>query len=107
MRTFVQLLANVLFVGVINYTVWFAVTFFVFLQTRSVFATGVIAGLFLVAMVSTGVWFGSLVDHHRKKTVMQVVRAGVARLLRGLPRPVPESRRRRRGRTRATCGSGR
>lgn len=71
-RTFVQLLTNVLFVGVINYTVWFAVTFFVFLQTRSVFATGVIAGLFLVAMVGTGVWFGSLVDHHRKKTVMQV-----------------------------------
>jgi DHA3 family multidrug efflux protein-like MFS transporter len=70
-RTFVQLLTNVLFVGVINYTVWFAVTFFVFLQTRSVFATGVIAGLFLVAMVATGVWFGSLVDHHRKKTVMQ------------------------------------
>jgi MFS transporter, DHA3 family, multidrug efflux protein len=71
-RTFVQLLTNVLFVGVINYTVWFAVTFFVFLETRSVFATGVIAGLFLVAMVGTGVWFGSLVDHHRKKTVMQV-----------------------------------
>ncbi|WP_129783625.1 MFS transporter [Promicromonospora panici] len=70
-RTFVQLLVNVLLVGVINYTVWFAITFFVFLETRSVFATGVIAGLFLVAMVATGVWFGSLVDHHRKKTVMQ------------------------------------
>lgn len=70
-RTFVQLLTNVLLVGVMNFTVWFAITFFVFLQTRSVFATGVIAGLFLVAMVGTGVWFGSLVDHHRKKTVMQ------------------------------------
>jgi DHA3 family multidrug efflux protein-like MFS transporter len=70
-RTFAQLLMNVLLVGVINYTVWFAITFFVFLQTRSVFATGVIAGLFLAAMVGTGVWFGSLVDHHRKKTVMQ------------------------------------
>jgi DHA3 family multidrug efflux protein-like MFS transporter len=70
-RTFAQLLVNVLLAGVINFTVWFAITFFVFLQTRSVFATGVIAGLFLVAMVSTGVWFGSLVDHHRKKTVMQ------------------------------------
>ncbi|PUB31782.1 DHA3 family multidrug efflux protein-like MFS transporter [Promicromonospora sp. AC04] len=70
-RTFVKLLVNVLVVGVINFTVWFAITFFVFLQTRSVFATGVIAGLFLVSMVATGVWFGSLVDHHRKKTVMQ------------------------------------
>src|SRR5918998_61340 len=71
-RTFSQLLVNVLLVSVINYTVWFAITFFVYLETRSVFATGVIAGIFLVATVGTGIWFGSLVDHHRKKTVMQV-----------------------------------
>lgn len=71
-RTFLQLLVNVLLVSVINYTVWFAITFFVYLETRSVFATGVIAGIFLVATVGTGIWFGSLVDHHRKKTVMQV-----------------------------------
>ena len=70
-RTFAQLLVNVLLVSVINYTVWFAITFFLYLETRSVFATGVLAGLFLAAIVGTGIWFGSLVDHHRKKTVMQ------------------------------------
>ncbi|WP_416562272.1 MFS transporter [Nocardia testacea] len=71
-RTFAQLLVNVLLVSFINFTVWFGLTFFVYLQTRSVFATGMIAGLFLVAMAGTGVWFGSIVDHHRKKSVMQV-----------------------------------
>jgi DHA3 family multidrug efflux protein-like MFS transporter len=44
----------------------------VYLQTRSVFATGVISGIFLALTASTGIWFGSLVDHHKKKTMMQV-----------------------------------
>ncbi|HEX8629874.1 MAG TPA: MFS transporter, partial [Catenuloplanes sp.] len=69
---FYQLLINTLLVSVINFTVWFAITFYVYLQTRSVFATGVIAGIFLVLTATTGIWFGSLVDHHAKKTMMQV-----------------------------------
>jgi DHA3 family multidrug efflux protein-like MFS transporter len=69
-RTFHQALANTLMASVVNYTVWFAVTFFVYLETRSVFATGVIAGIFLAFTAVSGVWFGSLVDHHRKRTVM-------------------------------------
>ncbi|RZU51407.1 DHA3 family multidrug efflux protein-like MFS transporter [Krasilnikovia cinnamomea] len=71
-RTFYQLLVSTLLVSVINFTVWFAITFYVYLQTRSVFATGVIAGIFLVLTATTGIWFGSLVDHHAKKTMMQV-----------------------------------
>src|SRR5215213_4517786 len=70
-RTFLQLLLSTLVVSVINFTTWFAVTFWVYLETRSVFATGLIAGIFLVSIAGTGIWFGSLVDHHRKKTVMQ------------------------------------
>jgi DHA3 family multidrug efflux protein-like MFS transporter len=71
-KTFYQLLVNTLLVSVINFTVWFAITFYVYLQTRSVFATGVVAGIFLVMTALTGIWFGSLVDRYRKKTVMQV-----------------------------------
>jgi DHA3 family multidrug efflux protein-like MFS transporter len=71
-RTFLHLLGNTLLVTVINFTVWFAITFWVFLQTRSVLATGMVAGIFLATTASTGIWFGSLVDHHRKKVVMQV-----------------------------------
>ena len=70
-KTFYQLLINTLLVSVINFTVWFAITFYVYLQTRSVFATGVVSGIFLVLTALTGIWFGSLVDHHTKKSVMQ------------------------------------
>jgi MFS transporter, DHA3 family, multidrug efflux protein len=70
-RAFVHLLMNTLLVSVINFTVWFAVTFWVFLETKSVLATGMVAGIFLVTTAVSGIWFGSLVDHYRKKTVMQ------------------------------------
>ncbi|WP_229074548.1 MFS transporter [Actinoplanes sp. DH11] len=70
-KTFYHILGNTLLVSVMNYTVWFAVTFWVYLQTRSVFATGLIAGIFLVLTAATGIWFGSIVDGRRKKTAMQ------------------------------------
>ena len=50
---------------------WFAVTFWVFWETRSVLATGMVAGIFLVTTAVSGIWFGSLVDRYRKKTMMQ------------------------------------
>jgi len=50
--------------------VWFALTFWVYLETKSVFATGMIAGVYLVLTAGSGFWLGSLVDHHRKKVVM-------------------------------------
>ncbi len=70
MRAFYALLANNAVAGVTNFTVWFAITFWVFLETRSVFATGMIAGLFLVLTAGFAVWFGSLVDHYPKVRVM-------------------------------------
>jgi DHA3 family multidrug efflux protein-like MFS transporter len=70
-RVFLHLLVNTLLVGVMNFTVWFAITFWVYLETRSVLATGMVAGIFLVATALSGIWFGSLVDHYRKKSVMQ------------------------------------
>ena len=70
-RTFLHVLLSTLIVSVINFTVWFALTFWIYLETRSVFATGMIAGVFLVSIAATGVWFGSIVDHHRKKSVLQ------------------------------------
>ena len=69
-RTFYHVLANTLAASVINFTVWFAITFFVYLETRSVFATAIIAGIFLVFTALSGFWFGSIVDHHKKKSAM-------------------------------------
>ncbi|UYO00450.1 MAG: MFS transporter [Devosia sp.] len=70
MTPFHQILANNLVANVTNFTVWFAVTFWVFLETQSVFATGMIAGIFLVFTAGFGFWFGSIVDHNAKKTAM-------------------------------------
>lgn len=71
-QTFYHLLVNTLFSSVINFTVWFAITFYAYIQTQSVFVTGMIAGIYLVATMLTGIWFGSLVDHHKKRTMMIV-----------------------------------
>ena len=69
-HVFHHALVNTLVAGVVNFTVWFAVTFWVYLQTRSVFATGVISGIYLVFTAASGIWFGSLVDRHPKRAVM-------------------------------------
>ncbi len=70
MIPFHHLLANNLVANVTNFSVWVALTFWAFLETRSVFATGMIAGIYLVLTAGLGIWFGSIVDHHRKKAVM-------------------------------------
>lgn len=70
MTVFHHLLINNLFANITNFTVWFALTFYVYLETQSVFATGMIAGIYLVLTAASGFWLGSLVDHHRKKRVM-------------------------------------
>jgi DHA3 family multidrug efflux protein-like MFS transporter len=70
MNPFHHLLGNNLVANITNFTVWFALTFWIFLETRSVFATGMIAGFYLVMTAGLAIWFGSLVDHHRKKVVM-------------------------------------
>jgi len=70
MKTFYQILANTLLANVTNMTVWFAMIFFIYLETHSVTATSVVSGIYLVATATSGIWFGSLVDHNKKKNVM-------------------------------------
>jgi len=70
MTPFHQILGNNLVANITNYTVWFAITFWVYLETHSVFATGTIAGLYLVFTAGLGIWLGSIVDHNAKRMVM-------------------------------------
>lgn len=70
MKTFYHILGNTVLSTVTNFTVWFAITFYTYLQTQSVFATGMISGIYLTLVALSGFWLGSIVDHNRKKTVM-------------------------------------
>lgn len=68
--TFRHVLLNTLVSGVTSSFLWFALTFWVFLETRSVVTTGVIGGAFGIAGALLGPAFGTYVDHHRKHTAM-------------------------------------
>ncbi|ODT72934.1 MAG: multidrug transporter [Pelagibacterium sp. SCN 63-23] len=70
MKPFHQILANNLVANVTNFTVWFAITFWIFLETQSVFATGMVAGIYLIFTAALGFWLGSIVDHNAKKLTM-------------------------------------
>src|SRR5689334_22498638 len=69
-RAFHRLLVNTLVSGVTSSFLWFALTFWVYLETRSVVATGVIGGAFGLAGAVIGPAFGTYVDRHRKHTAM-------------------------------------
>lgn len=70
MRAFYQLLFNSLIVGVTNNFVWFGLTFWAFLETKSVLTTSIVSGVYLAATALSGFWLGSIVDHNRKKDAM-------------------------------------
>ncbi len=77
--TFYNLLGNSAVAAVTNAFVWFALTFWAFLETESVLVTSVIAGSFAVFNMLSAFLFGSIVDHYRKKTAM--VMSGAASLV--------------------------
>lgn len=93
MSVFHRILANTLLANITNFTAWFAITFWVFLETGSVFATGMIAGIFLTFTGLLGIWLGALVDHHGKIAVMagsSLVSLVFFALSLGLMQVVPE-----------------
>ena len=73
--TFRRLLRNTLVSGVTCSFLWFALTFWVFLETHSVVATGIIGGAFSVSSAVLGPIAGTFVDRHRKRTAMHAATA--------------------------------
>src|SRR3989338_6094328 len=69
-KTFYYFFGNNLVADTTNFFVWFALTFWVFIETKSVLATSFIAGIFAVANMFGAIFFGTIVDHNRKKTAM-------------------------------------
>lgn len=69
-RTFIHVLVNTALANIITSYLWFALTFWVYLETRSVLATGLIGGTYMLLVAFFGLFFGVLVDRYRKHAVM-------------------------------------
>ncbi|CAG0930085.1 hypothetical protein TFLX_01583 [Thermoflexales bacterium] len=70
LKTFYAILVNSLTASITNTFVWFAVTFWVYLGTKSVIATAIMAGVYTLTVALSGFFLGSLVDRYQKKRVM-------------------------------------
>jgi len=70
MRTFIQVLVNTLIANVTTSFLWFALTFWVYIETQSVLATGIIGGAYMLLVAIFSMVFGTIVDRHRKYQVM-------------------------------------
>lgn len=70
MKHFYQVLLNTLVANVTTSFLWFALTFWVYLETNSVLATGIVGGMYMLLVAIFSIVFGTIVDHHKKKNVM-------------------------------------
>lgn len=62
MPTFLHLLINTLLANLAAGFLWFALTFWVYLQTKNVMATGIIGGAYMLLIAVSSIPFGTLVD---------------------------------------------
>jgi DHA3 family multidrug efflux protein-like MFS transporter len=82
-RIFFAVLVNALTASLTNTFVWFAITFWVYLETKSVLATSFMAGIYTATVAVSGFYLGSLVDRFKKKKAM-LLSSSITLLLYGL-----------------------
>ncbi len=70
MKKFYAVLVNTLIANVTTSYLWFALTFWLYLETQSVMATAILGGIYMLLVAFCGLLFGTLVDKNRKKTIM-------------------------------------
>lgn len=63
---------NSLIANVVTSFLWFALAFWLYLETKSVLVTGVLGGTYMLLVALSSMSFGTIVDHHKKKLVMMV-----------------------------------
>lgn len=92
MKQFYAVLINTLIANVTTSYLWFALTFWLYLETKSVLATAIVGGVYMLMIAGCGLLFGTFVDKNYKKRVMVVsatvsaaayVTAGIVYLLVG------------------------
>ena len=72
MRTFAHILANTAVANVTTSYLWWALTFWAYLETRNVLVTGLVGGAYMLLTSFASIVFGTVVDHRRKLAVMRL-----------------------------------
>lgn len=70
MIKFYHIVANTAVANITTSYLWFALVFWAYLETKSVLVTGIIGGAYMLLVALCSMWFGTIVDHHKKKNVM-------------------------------------
>ena len=70
MKNFAGVLLNTLVANVTTSYLWFALTFWVYLETQNVMATAILGGTYMLLIAVCSIIFGTIVDHNKKKNVM-------------------------------------
>lgn len=74
-RTFTGILVNTALANITTSYLWFALTFWLYLETRNVIATGVVGGAYMLLIALSSISFGTFVDRYRKLAVMRFAAA--------------------------------
>ncbi|MCT9625647.1 MFS transporter [Pseudarthrobacter equi] len=74
-RTFAGILINTALANITTSYLWFALTFWVYLETRNVIATGVVGGAYMLLIALSSISFGTFVDRYRKLAIMRFAAA--------------------------------
>jgi DHA3 family multidrug efflux protein-like MFS transporter len=72
MRTFRHILVNTAVANITTSYLWWALTFWAYLETRNVLVTGIIGGAYMLLISFSSIFFGTVVDHRRKLAVMRL-----------------------------------
>lgn len=74
-KTFTGILVNTALANITTSYLWFALTFWVYLETRNVISTGVIGGAYMLLIAVSSISFGTFVDRYRKLAIMRFAAA--------------------------------
>lgn len=69
-RLFYEIVVNSLAASLVNNFVWFSLTFWVYLETKSVLTTSLMAGVYSGTVALTGFFLGTIADRYSKKKAM-------------------------------------
>lgn len=70
MYRFIRVLINIAIANMSTYLLWSAFSFWIYLETKSVLVLSVLSGTYMLLVTFSSMFFGTIVDKHKKKSVM-------------------------------------